>query len=191
MKSPDPYTPGPASGAEVHKSDEATWTLVMVRDLKHPPERVWAALTDRAQLKEWAPFDSDQNLGTAGTRAKLTTAGAPQAPVSETTVKRAEPPKLLEFNWGDWNVRWELEPQGANGTRLTLWTNINRHYIAMGAAGWHVCFDVLERLLGGQPVGRIVGPQAMEFSGWHRLHAEYARLFGVQTPGFPTSRADP
>ena len=48
-----------------------------------------------------------------------------------------------------------------------------------GAAGWHVCFDVMERLLEGHPIGRIVGPEAMKFDGGHRLHAEYARQFGV------------
>ena len=37
------------------------------------------------------------------------------------------------------------------GTRLTLWTNIDRRYISMGAAGWHVCLDVLDHLLSGNP----------------------------------------
>jgi len=30
------------------------------------------------------------------------------------------------------------------GTRLTLWHNIDRRFIAMGAAGWHICVDVLD-----------------------------------------------
>ena len=68
------------------------------------------------------------------------------------------------------------------GTRLTLWTNIDRRFISMGAAGWHICFDVLDHLLGGSPIGRIVGPDAMKFGGWQRLNAEYAKQFGVETP---------
>jgi hypothetical protein len=64
-------------------------------------------------------------------------------------------------------MRWELEALGG-GTRLTLWTNIGRRFISMGAAGWHICFDVLERLLAGEPIGRIVGLEAMKF-GWQRL----------------------
>jgi hypothetical protein len=55
----------------------------------------------------------------------------------------------------------------------------------MGAAGWHVCLDVLERQLAGHPIGRIVGADAMKFRGWQRLHAEYARQFGVETPKWP------
>jgi len=38
---------------------------------------------------------------------------------------------------------------------------------------------VLERLLAGQPIGRIVGPEAMEFGGWQRLNADYAKQFGA------------
>jgi hypothetical protein len=101
--------------------------------------------------------------------------------VSETQVKRADAPKLLEFNWGGQDIRWELEPL-ASGTRLTLWHNIDRRFIAMGAAGWHVCLDVLDRLLGDQPIGRIVGQEAMQFGGWQRLHVEYAQQFGVELP---------
>jgi hypothetical protein len=55
----------------------------------------------------------------------------------------------------------------------------------MGAAGWHICFDVLDRLLSGTPIGRIVGAEAIQFAGWRRLVAEYARRFGVETPGWP------
>lgn len=60
------YAPGPAAGAEVQKDGEK-WTLVLVRDLSHPPARVWKALTDPEHLREWAPFDSDRNLGAVGT----------------------------------------------------------------------------------------------------------------------------
>ncbi len=183
MSSRDQYAPGPASGAEVRKDGEK-WTLVLVRDLAHPPARVWQALTDPEHLREWAPFDSDQNLATAGA-ARLSTVGAPTPLVSETQVKRADAPKLLEFNWGGQDLRWELEPLGVGGTRLTLWHNIDRRFIAMGAAGWHICFDVLERLLADHPIGRIVGPEAMKFDGWQRLNAEYAKQFGVESPNWP------
>ena len=182
MSGREQYAPGAAFGAEVLKDGEK-WTLVLVRELRHPPARVWSALTDPEHLREWAPFDSDRNLGTVG-RAHLSTVGAPKPLVSESEVKRADPPNVLEFNWGGQDIRWELEPLGG-GTRLTLWHNIDRRFIAMGAAGWHVCFDVLDRALGGQPIGRIVGPAAMQLDGWQRLHAEYAQQFGVTTPNWP------
>ncbi len=45
------YTPGPASVARVRQDGEK-WTLILVRELRHPPEKVWQALTDPAQLRE-------------------------------------------------------------------------------------------------------------------------------------------
>jgi uncharacterized protein YndB with AHSA1/START domain len=183
MSSREQYAPGAAFGAEVQKEGEK-WTLVLVRDLRHPPAKVWQALTEPEHLREWAPFDSDRSLGTVGT-AKLSTVGAPTPQVSETQVKRADAPKLLEFNWGGQDIRWQLEPLGASGTRLTLWHNIERGFIAWGAAGWHICFDVLDHMLGGQPIGRMVGPDVMKFGGWQRLTSEYAKQFRVENPDWP------
>jgi uncharacterized protein YndB with AHSA1/START domain len=183
------YTPGPAHGARIQRdrvetgtnNNEEKWTLVLVRELRHAPEKVWQALTDPAHLREWAPFDADGSLSTAGTTVKLTTVGAPTPRITETTVKRADPPELLEYSWGDFDMRWQLEVSDA-GTRLTLWTNIGHRYISMGAAGWHICFDVLDHHLSGTPIGRIAGPKAMNFAGWQRLNAEYAKQFALQAP---------
>jgi len=170
------YTPGPASGAEIRKGGER-WTLILVRELRHSPEKVWRALTDPAELREWAPFDADGSLGAAGNTVKLTTVGAPALHVTETKVTRADAPRLLEYTWDGNDMRWELEARGG-GTRLTLWTSIDRRFISMGAAGWHICFDVLDRLLGGAPIGRMVGMETMKFEGWQRLNKEYAKQFG-------------
>ena len=186
------YTPGPASGARIRKdrgrNGEQKWTLILVRELRHPPEKVWEALIDPAHLREWAPFVADGSLGTVGATVKLTTVAAPRPTVSETTVTRADAPTLLEYNWGDHDMRWELKAFGG-GTRLTLWTNIGHRFIAMGAAGWHICFVVLDHLLSGTPIGRIVGPDAMKF-GWQRLHAEYAKQFGIEAPNWPPQTAE-
>jgi uncharacterized protein YndB with AHSA1/START domain len=183
------YTPGPASGAQVRKDGE-NWTLILVRELRHPPEKVWRALTEPAQLREWAPFDADGSLGHAGGTVRLTTVGAPGTPVSDTTVTRAEAPELLEYNWGNQVLRWELEPLGS-GTRLTLWHNIDCRFISWGAAGWHICFDVLARLLAGEPIGRMVGFAVMNFEGWQRLTAEYAQQLGVDNPKVLPTPAPP
>jgi uncharacterized protein YndB with AHSA1/START domain len=176
MISRENYQPGPAAGASIDKDGE-NWTLVLVRELRHPPPKVWQALTEPEHLREWAPFDADRSLGSVGT-VKLTAVGAPTPVVSETRVTRADAPKLLEYKWGDGDMRWQLEPLGA-GTRLTLWHSIDRRYISWGAAGWHICFDVLDRFLVGEPIGRMAGPATTQMDGWRRLTAEYAKQFGI------------
>jgi uncharacterized protein YndB with AHSA1/START domain len=189
MTDREQYAPGAAFGAEIQKDGER-WTLVLVRELHHAPAKVWKALTDPEQLRQWAPFDSDRDLGSTGS-AKLATVGTPTPQVSETRVTRADAPKVLEYNWGGQDIRWQLEPLAGSGTRLSLWHNIDRRFIAMGAAGWHICFDVLDRLLAGHPIGRTVGPDAIKFGGWKRLHAEYAKQFGVETPAWGTNSQSP
>ena len=180
MTDREQYTPGPASGAQIRKDGEK-WTLILVRELRHSPEKVWQALTDPEHLREWAPFNVNGSLAKVGT-VNLTWIGTPTP--HETKVTRADAPKVLEYN----DTRWELEAF-SGGTRLTLWTNIDRRFISMGAAGWHIAFDVLDRLLGGNPIERIAGAQAMKFSGWQRLNAEYAKLFGIETPNWPPKAA--
>ncbi len=182
MTSREQYAPGAASGASIQK-DGDKWTLVLVRELRHPPPKVWEAITDPEHLRAWAPFDSDRSLGAVGT-AMLTTVGAPSPHVTETQIKRADAPRALEYSWGGGDLRWELEPLASGGTRLTLWHNIDRNYISMGAAGWHICFDVMDHLLAGQPIGRTVGPAAMQFPGWQRLLAEYSQQLGVEAPAW-------
>ena len=173
MTTREQYTLGPASGAQVRKDGEK-WTLILVRELRHAPEKVWQALTDPAHLREWAPFEADGDLATVGAGVNLTWVGTGRSQV--TMVTRAEAPEVLEY--GD--IRWELEGFGG-GTRLRLWHSIDRRFISWGAAGWHICFDVLNRLLSGAPIGRIAGGEAMKFGGWQRLNAEYARQFGIET----------
>jgi hypothetical protein len=177
MTDREQYMPGPASAAQVRKDGEK-WTLILVRELRHSPERVWQALTDPAELREWAPFDVDGSLGKVGA-VKMTWVGRPTQPL-ETKVTRAEAAKVLEYS----DIRWELEAIGG-GTRLTLWHSIDRRFISWGAAGWHISFDCLDRLLNGTPMGRIAGADWMKFAGWQRLTAEYAKQFGADTPNWP------
>ncbi len=174
MTARDKYNPGPAD-ADVRKNNGDAWTVVLVRELRHSPQKVWQALTDPAQLREWAPFVVDGDLATVGKTVKLTWVGNPTP--MDTKVTRADAPKVLEF--GD--IRWELEPSDI-GTRLTLWTNIDRRFVAWGAAGWHIAFDVLDRLLGGNPIGRLASAEAMKSAGWKRLVGEYAKQFGAEAP---------
>src|SRR5438552_3659488 len=77
MTDREQYAPGPAYGAQVKKDgvDKDKWTLILVRELRHSPEKVWQALTDPAQLHEWAPFVVDGSLGTVGATVNLTWVG--------------------------------------------------------------------------------------------------------------------
>jgi uncharacterized protein YndB with AHSA1/START domain len=169
---PDIFEPGPLADVSC-ENREGGWTLVFVRDLRHPPQRVWAALTEPDQLREWAPFAADRNLGATGTATLSMIDGDVAVELPVATVNRAEPPTLLEYTWGKDLLRWELAPTAA-GTRLTLrHTLAERDGITKVAAGWHLCLVVAEHLLDGQPIPPIRGQKALEY-GFDGLRDAYA-----------------
>ena len=174
----------PTPLAEIDKevdreNDGDGWTLVFVREFRHPREKVWAALTDPAQLDAWSPFRPDRDLAGTGPATLTMVDGETEVPMGA-TVLRAEPPALLEYTWDNDLLRWELADTGG-GTRLTL-----RHTVAAAgwipkvAAGWHLCFDVAKHLLDGDPVPTVRGQAAMEY-GWQDLHDQYAAKLGIET----------
>jgi uncharacterized protein YndB with AHSA1/START domain len=170
------FEPGPLAEVECTARGDA-WELAFVRDLRHPPEKVWAALTDPEQLREWSPFTADRNLNRVGD-ATLTMVDAGDAADLPASVRRAEPPTLLEYTWGDDVLRWELAAT-ASGTRLTLRHTIaDRDGMAKAAAGWHLCLVVLEHLLDGEPIGPIRGQDALNY-GWEELRDAYAARLAI------------
>ena len=168
---PELFDAGPLSEVEAHPSGDR-WTLVFVRELAHPPEKVWAALTEPDRVGEWAPYTADRNLASTGA-ATLTMIDGDQAVELDATVRRADAPKLLEYSWGDDLLQWELQPTDA-GTRLTLRHTLEkRDMLPKVTAGWHLCLVVAERMLDGRPIDPIRGEDAKNY-GWGELNDAYA-----------------
>ena len=72
---------------------------MFVRDIPHPHGPVWAALTEPAQLGRWAPFEADRSLAAPG-EATLTMIDGDTGGRVAATVRRPQPPTLLEYTWG-------------------------------------------------------------------------------------------
>jgi uncharacterized protein YndB with AHSA1/START domain len=169
---------GPLADAGVVAEGDR-WTLIFVRELRQPPEQVWPALVDPARLDRWAPFTAARSLAEPGDTT-LTIVDGDERTALPAVVHHADPPHLLEYTWGEDLLRWELARSG-DGTRLTLrHTLADRDMDAMVAAGWHLCADVLQRLLDGEPVAAIRGRDAMNH-GWARLRDRYEVLFSAAT----------
>jgi len=165
------FEPGPLADV-TRERDGDRWTLVFTRDFRHPPELVWAALTEPAQLKEWAPFEAAGSLETLGDTT-LTMIDGDRRDETPATVTRADRPVLLEYTWGGDVLRWELAPIDT-GTRLCLRHTVDdRGWAPKVAAGWHICLAVADLLLDGRPVGPIRGTQARDY-GWDALNDAYA-----------------
>jgi uncharacterized protein YndB with AHSA1/START domain len=175
------FEAGPLAEVDCQASDDR-WTLVFVRDLRHPPEKVWAALTEPDQLRQWSPFTADRDLDRTGD-ATLTMIDGDASQDLPASVRRADRPTLLEYTWGADLLRWELAPSDG-GTRLTLRHTVeDRDMAPKVAAGWHLCLVVAEHLLDGQPIGPIRGEDARNY-GWEQLHDAYGQKLAIPRADF-------
>jgi uncharacterized protein YndB with AHSA1/START domain len=177
------FQPGPLADVDSSAAEDGRWTLLFVRDLRHPREKVWAALTEPAQLSEWSPYTADRNLGSAG-HATLTMIDGDTTEDLPATVTRADAPTLLEYALGSDLVRWELAAT-ESGTRLALRHTVEgRDWVPKVAAGWHLCLDVAELLLDGRPIGPIRGDEARNY-GWDELNQAYAEKLSIPVTKLP------
>lgn len=129
-------------------TDDGRSRLTFVRDLKHPLDKVWAAVTEPEGLRAWFPttIEGERRPGAALTfRFDF-----PDAPVMTGVMRAFDPPRLVEFEWGDEDVlRIELEATDT-GTRLTLRDTFTEYEkSARDAGGWHACLDNFEYTLEG------------------------------------------
>lgn len=88
-------------------------------DYAHPPERVWRALVDSAELSIW--LMATDFVAEVGHR--FTLQGGPELGQVQGEVLHVEPPRLLRCRWsgtlGDTVVEFALSPS-ATGTHLRL-----------------------------------------------------------------------
>lgn len=137
-----------------------TATLLFTRELAHPPERVWEALTDPKALKGW--FSTAAKIdGRVGGSVDMVSGHAGFHWTG--AILAWDPPRLYEYEWnvepraelpvGERSiVRWELVPTAA-GTRLTLTHRRLTKGTALGfGPGTHAFLDRLEAHLAGAPL---------------------------------------
>jgi uncharacterized protein YndB with AHSA1/START domain len=150
----------------VHQDGEVV-VLSYRRDLRHPPEKVWRAITESTHLRHWFPADI---VGERVAGAELRFVFWPEAvahageeieavgvtlddPALPGRMVTWEPPRLLELLWDTEHLRFDLEPVDA-GTVLRVTVRAPepgpRGYEST-AAGYHICLDALVDHLDGTP----------------------------------------
>lgn len=138
------------------------------RSLPHSAERVWRAITDPAEIQRWFPAAVDYEPRVGAPMAFRF--DDPDEPPTGGKVTELDPPRLFAFNWGEEQLRFELEPAG-DGCRL-LFTHFLSESIqaARDAAGWEMCLQQLDRLLAGEDAEAPgVGPTPE----WRDLYDKY------------------
>ena len=146
------------------------------RRLAHPPEKVWRALTDPAEMRHWFP-------ATVETEMKI---GAPirfhfedqDLDDSEGEIVELDPPKVFAFLWDKDLLRWELVPDG-DGCKLFFTHTFGGSDIwgdmvaaARHAAGWDGCLDLFSARLDGRT-------EESSMDRWFERYELYVDEFGL------------
>ena len=144
------------------------------RRLAHPPEKVFRAISDGAELAHWFPARLQMELR-AGAPIRFEFPDADvDAPGGE--VLEVDPPKLLVYTWGDDVLRWEIVPEEP-GCRLHFTHTVTgaddwpaRLQAARHAAGWDGCLAALVTRLDGREPGEV---------DWFARNQAYVERFGL------------
>jgi len=135
-------------------TDNATETLSVVveREIPHPPEKIWRALTQPELIEEWLMKNDFQPVVGHSFNLRADWGAV------DCQVQAVEPNKTLSYTWGAFGlesiVTWTLTPTAA-GTRLRMEQSgfrPDQQQAFQGAKyGWQKFFAGLERVVGGLP----------------------------------------
>ncbi|UHA73622.1 SRPBCC family protein [Paenibacillus sp. 481] len=122
------------------------------RHLQHSVEEVWSWLTENDKLKQWFSELQIDDLREGGSIKFDMQDGTFE--VME--IKACTPYSVLEFTWGEDQVRFELTGDAVEqaGCRLVLLEKITKltSHTPKDIAGWDVCLDAIEALLDGRGI---------------------------------------
>ncbi len=139
----------------MNQAMENTGTLVIERIVRHPPEKVWRALTENRLLAQWLMNNDFEPV--AGRRFQFKAEPMPSwNGVIDCEVLIVEPLKQLSYSWRalglDSVVLWTLTA-AEGGTRVRMEQSgfgPGQQAAYRGASyGWQRFIDGLERVIGG------------------------------------------
>lgn len=161
------------------------------RQLRHPVEKVWSALTVSERMAEWMG-DLDMEPRVGGKYVIAFSVGGQM----EGTITEWDPPRRLKLIWREaWfegdscTLAYDLEPRDG-GTLLTLTHSYPEGYDGFEyLPGWEGFLDALEETLGGS--GPIDWKAKFASGGYGKALAAYREKYpehakpaeGAATPG--------
>jgi uncharacterized protein YndB with AHSA1/START domain len=128
-------------------------SVVVEREIPHPPEKIWRALTQPHLIEEWLMNNNFESI--VGHRFNLRRNPKPDLNiVIDCQVLVVEPNKTLSYTWAAYDlesvVTWTLTPT-STGTRLRMeqsgFRPDQKQAYGGASAGWRQFFAVLEQVL--------------------------------------------
>jgi uncharacterized protein YndB with AHSA1/START domain len=125
----------PAAGRQV---------LRLERELDHPPERVWEAITSPEQLSRWYPFAVVEIDLQIGGRISFDDG---DGTIYHGEIRELDPPRVISFTEADDLLHLELLPRDAGCVIVLRHTFDDPSISESNEIGWRECLDDLESLL--------------------------------------------
>jgi uncharacterized protein YndB with AHSA1/START domain len=147
---------------------DGEWEIRFERRLRHPPQKVWAAITAPGAISRW--FDETHMPDPLEVGATIRFTHSYVGMESHGEITALDPPHLIEWTWiGGFGpasrLRWEIQPDG-DGSRLIMRQQVaDPPVTARSMAGWHKCLDRMEAILDG-------GEETSDFEAWLKLFEE-------------------
>jgi uncharacterized protein YndB with AHSA1/START domain len=125
-----------------------TRSVVVEREIPHPPEKIWRALTQPMLMEEWLMKNDFEPVVDHDFKLRADWGHV------DCRVLAVEPHRTLSYTWGDSRLKsvvtWTLTPTGS-GTRLMMeqkgFGHDQRRYLEGATAGWPRFIDRLEQVL--------------------------------------------
>lgn len=154
------------------RTEDGRWVLSLRRNLAHPPEKVWRAVTEPGHLASWFPATMTMTPRLGET---ITFAPDAAAPDGEGVVTELDEPRVFAFTWNNDAFRIELLPAEGGCELVFTHTFAPDERVNAGsfAAGWNACLDGLAARLDGTPA------PGMSMEAYAARHEEYQERFGL------------
>jgi uncharacterized protein YndB with AHSA1/START domain len=145
MTQPDPMT----------QPSEATHSVIMEREMPHPVEKIWRALTQGPLIEEWLMKNDFQPV--VGHKFQFRSTPMPQwNGIIDSEVLVIEPNSRLSYSWGSLGLKsvvaWTLTPT-KEGTHVRMeqsgFPSKEGPYYKGAIYGWQKFIGSLEQVVGG------------------------------------------
>lgn len=149
--------------------DEGGYIACFTRHFGHSTAEVWSYLTENEKLKQWFSELQVDKLREGGViRFDMRDGNFIELEITE-----FKSGSVLEYTWGTDRVRFELYPE-SDGCRLLLVEKLSKitDHTPKDLAGWHVCLDMIQVLLGEKTI------ESRE-EEWKIRYQEYSQLIGT------------
>jgi uncharacterized protein YndB with AHSA1/START domain len=133
------------------------WTITFRRESKHPPQRLWHAITDPEEVSKWMGYPARIDLRPGGGYHLDFSKARPGDDAGELdgVIVRVQHEEALAIVWGRSVLEWAIGSDG-EGCRYTFThhgqeapSDGDRHTDEGIAAGWHAFLDAFAAHLEG------------------------------------------